>query len=533
MLRILHVEDNTHDAVFVERALRKARVDAEFTLVRSGEELNSALERDGFDLVLCDSAMPGFSGRAALEAVRVRDPQLPFIIVSGSIDERSVREVLEAGASDFVSKDHLWQLPLAVKRVCGAAASGPAENTGRHSRGTLRLVAAVQELSLARSLEQIMAVVRRAAREMTGADGATFVLRDGDYCHYADENAIGPLWKGKRFPLETCISGWAMMNAKPAVIGDIYSDPRIPVDAYRPTFVKSLVMVPIRSEAPLGAIGNYWARPYLATEEEVEMLQALANVTAVAMENVQIHAELEQRVQLRTRELEIANRDLESFSYSVSHDLRAPVRAINGYLSLLTEDCEEVLDERAWGYVANIKGETARMKALIEDLIRLGRLSRAPLKIEMVDLSTMAREIVGEYRDSVSGREIALDIAPSLNVQGDSGLLRVMLENLLSNAWKYTSNRPQPEIAFGRLSAEEGEQTFFVRDNGVGFDMQHAEKLFRPFQRLHGEEFSGTGVGLATVLRIVERHGGRIWASAEVGQGATFYFSLPHAPGLE
>src|SRR5262249_8448446 len=151
-----------------------------------------------------------------------------------------------------------------------------------------RLVSVVQELSLARNLESIMAIVRHAARELTGADGATFVLRDNGHCYYADEEAIAPLWKGKRFPMEACISGWAMLNRQPAVIEDIYADPRIPAEAYRPTFVKSLAMVPIRSLDPVGAIGTYWAKRRQPRPEEVRILQALANSTSVAMENVQL-----------------------------------------------------------------------------------------------------------------------------------------------------------------------------------------------------------------------------------------------------
>lgn len=156
------------------------------------------------------------------------------------------------------------------------------------------LVAAIQRLSLARSIADIQEVVRSAARQLTGADGATFVLREGEHCFYADEDAISPLWKGQRFPLESCISGWAMLNRQPAVIEDIYADERIPHEAYRPTFVKSLTMVPIRTLAPVGAIGNYWARRHKPTAQEVELLQALADSTAVAMENVRVHQELEQ-----------------------------------------------------------------------------------------------------------------------------------------------------------------------------------------------------------------------------------------------
>jgi serine/threonine protein kinase len=176
---------------------------------------------------------------------------------------------------------------------------------------TTDLIEVVQQLSLARDLPTIQDIVRRSARRLTGADGATFVLRDGDLCHYADEDAIAPLWKGRRFPLETCISGWVMLNRKPAVIEDIYADDRIPHDAYRPTFVRSLVMVPIRTLDPLGAIGTYWAESRRPGPVEVQLLQALADTTAVAMENVRVFAELEERVRARTAELEAANRRLE------------------------------------------------------------------------------------------------------------------------------------------------------------------------------------------------------------------------------
>jgi len=178
---------------------------------------------------------------------------------------------------------------------------------GRSSRDLERLVRAVQELALARDLAAIQAVVRWAARELVGADGATFVLRDGDRCHYADEDAIAPLWKGQRFPMGACVSGWAMLHREAAVIPDIYADARIPHDAYRPTFVRSLVMVPIRTADPVGAIGTYWAAPHAATPWEVGLLCALADSTSVAMENVRVHEELEARVRVRTAELEAAN----------------------------------------------------------------------------------------------------------------------------------------------------------------------------------------------------------------------------------
>lgn len=181
-------------------------------------------------------------------------------------------------------------------------------------RGMERLMRAVQELSLARSLPDVQRIVRTSARELTGCDGATFVLRDNGQCFYADEDAIAPLWKGSRFPMDICISGWAMLNRDAAVIPDIYRDSRIPHEAYRPTFVKSLVMVPIRKLDPIGAIGNYWAHERQPSEQEVSLLQALADSTSVAMENVAVYSELEQRVRDRTAELEQANEEIQQLS---------------------------------------------------------------------------------------------------------------------------------------------------------------------------------------------------------------------------
>jgi signal transduction histidine kinase len=405
------------------------------------------------------------------------------------------------------------------------------------NRAMRRLVAAVQELSLARELPAVMAVVRRAARELTGADGASFILRDADRCYYADEDAVGPLWKGQRFPMSACISGWAMLNRQPAVIEDIYADPRVPVDAYRPTFVKSLVMVPIRSEAPIGAIGSYWAVRRLASASEVELLQSLANTTAVAMENVALLSELEQRVRDRTLQLEAANRELETFAYSVSHDLKAPLRAIGGFAELLASRQRAGLDERSGHFLDSVRAEAARMNRLIEDLLRLSRLSRAELRLGPVDVSALAAEIVARLRRDAPERRVELVIEPGLVAHADAGLLRVALENLLSNALKYTSKKDGARIEVGSKPQADGTPAFFVRDDGAGFDMKYAGKLFAPFQRMHRQEdFPGHGIGLATVQRIVHRHGGRLWVEAEPDKGATFSFSLsppPAEPSLQ
>lgn len=200
------------------------------------------------------------------------------------------------------------------------------------------LIEAIQQLSLARSIPEIQAIVRSAARRLTGADGATFVLRDGDFCHYADEDAISPLWKGQRFPIETCISGWAMLNRQPAVIPDIYVDDRIPINAYRVTFVKSLAMVPIRTLDPVGAIGNYWADQHEPTPQEVELLQALADSTAVAMENVRMIDELEEARRETLRRLALAAEYRDDGTYEHTERVARTAQGIASRLGWSTEE---------------------------------------------------------------------------------------------------------------------------------------------------------------------------------------------------
>jgi PAS domain S-box-containing protein len=246
-----------------------------------------------------------------------------------------------------------------------------------------------------------------------------------------------------------------------------------------------------------------------------------------------LNAELEDRVRQRTAQLESVNQELEAFSYSVSHDLRAPLRAIDGFAQALREDSGDRLDAEGQDYIDRIRAGAQRMGSLIDDLLQLARVGRIALHPGTVDLSAMAHEIATSLRAAYPGREVAIDILPGLVARGDPTLLRMLLTNLLDNAWKYTGR-----VAAARVGLEaarhDGEQVYCVRDNGAGFDMQYAGRLFRPFQRLHrSAEFAGTGVGLAIVERIVVRHGGRVWAEAEPGKGARFYFTLPGIAGAE
>lgn len=238
------------------------------------------------------------------------------------------------------------------------------------------------------------------------------------------------------------------------------------------------------------------------------------------------HDELEKRVQERTAQLELANKELESFSYSVSHDLRAPLRSIDGFSLALEEDYVDKLDDVAKTHIRRVRGATQRMGVLIDDLLNLSRLSRLEMEREPVDLSQMARAIVSDLARADEQRNVEWVIQDDLGAHGDSRLLRVVLDNLLGNAWKYTSRHPSARIEFGMQQNGSG-AVFFVKDDGAGFDPAYSSKLFGAFQRLHGNsEFAGTGVGLATVQRIIRRHGGNVWAESAVEKGATFYFTV-------
>lgn len=236
-----------------------------------------------------------------------------------------------------------------------------------------------------------------------------------------------------------------------------------------------------------------------------------------------------ERVQA-TAELERTNKELESFSYSVSHDLRAPLRSIDGFSHALLEDYSDRLDEAGKDYLNRVRAACQNMGQLIDDLLGLSRVIRHELRFEEVDLTATVRSIVAQLTQSEPDRRVHVEIAEGVRAQGDPGLLRIVLENLLNNAWKFTRKTSDPRIEFGTLE-KDGVPVMFVRDNGAGFDMSYADKLFGAFQRLHeAREFPGTGIGLATVHRIVHRHGGRVWAEAAVGKGATFSFALPRHP---
>ena len=261
------------------------------------------------------------------------------------------------------------------------------------------------------------------------------------------------------------------------------------------------------------AEGDLSARVEVGSRDEIGMLAAAFN-------------RMTEDLQRRDIELAAVNEELEAFNYSVSHDLRAPLRTIDGFSQALLEDYEDKLDDEGKDYLGRTRAASQRMGRLIDDLLNLSRVTRREMRFKEVDLSAIARQVVVELEEGESGRDVTFEITEGAVTMGDPNLLRTELDNLIGNAWKFTGNHPTAKIEFG-ITEDDGRPAYFVRDDGAGFDMEYADNLFGAFQRLHGmTEFPGTGIGLATVQRIIHRHGGRVWAEGKVEQGATFYFTL-------
>jgi len=380
------------------------------------------------------------------------------------------------------------------------------------------------------------------------------VFRDGDGAPYLRPYAITDIsWDdGSRKLYEQYIQGGfefrnlktlfgaALTSGRPVLSNTPARDPRrggLP-PGHPP--LEAFMGLPLyRGETMVGMLGVA-NRPNGYDEELVEHLQPFTATCAVLIEAYgnnrrrgeaeamlrKLNAELEDRVGQRTAAMQASMRELESFSYSVSHDLRAPLRGINGFSRLLLEDYGDRLDAQGRAYLERICAATLRMSETIDGMIDLARLTRDPIHLADVDLSRLAEPIVRELRNAEPERHVDFAAAPGLIARGDERLLRVVLHNLLSNAWKFSARQAAPSVELGQIRGDAG-NAFFVRDNGAGFDMKYADKLFGAFQRLHGvKEFDGTGIGLATVLRIVQRHGGRAWAEGAVGTGATVFFTL-------
>jgi two-component system CheB/CheR fusion protein len=401
-----------------------------------------------------------------------------------------------------------------------------------------RLIGAIQRLSRARTVEEIAAIVRVTARELTNADGATFVLMDNDQCHYLDEDAIGPLWKGKRFPASSCISGWCMRHREVAAIEDIYQDARIPHDAYRPTFVKSLVMVPIRSSDPIGAIGNYWASSHEATAAEIELLQALADSTAIAMENAYLHASMQRQIEQRTQESQLAREQAENatavksrFLAAASHNLRQPVQTLSTVAAIL----ERLrADQESRVHLASMNHALGNMQSMLDTLLDLHRLEAGAIEPQRRDarLDGVLAHLRSEFAYVANEKSIDLDIPTTApHVHTDPQLLQEILRNFISNAIKYTA---QGTV---RLELRENgdDVVITVADTGLGIPASHLSRIFEAFYRAPSESpnggAEGLGLGLSIADQLARALGHRVTVESSPGVGSRFSIAVPRARG--
>ena len=396
------------------------------------------------------------------------------------------------------------------------------------------------------ALKMVMRIVCESLQWGIGrywrVDEAANVLRFGEFWR-APGSEFERFTDGSRdvtFAPGTGLVGRVWQSGEPIWVADFGADPRVvQKDLARATGMRGTLAFPVVSGGRTLGVLAFLSR--LVREPDQRLLAATRVIGSEVGQFIRrkqveeqlqaLNAELEQRVAERTQALEVANKELEAFSYSVSHDLRAPLRAIHGFSSLLREQYARQIDEQGRDMLRRVSAGTEKMGQLIDDLLKLSRVSRQEMKVEPVDLSEMAWEVIGELQAEAPERRVEWVIAPQVAAMGDAGLLRVVLQNLIGNAWKYSSKREHARVEFG-VAERYGRPAYFVRDNGAGFDMAQAKKLFGAFQRLHSTaEFPGSGIGLATVSRVIHRHGGEVWAEARAGEGASFCFSLARIGG--
>lgn len=412
------------------------------------------------------------------------------------------------------------------------------------------LLASMHKTSVSLSSEldvrKLVQVVTDIGVEVTKAQfGAFFYNQVGDegemYTLFALSGADYDAFEKFPMPRNTQLFGPTFQGEGVVRSADITTDPRygqnrpyrgMP-EGHLP--VRSYLAVPVvsRSDEVLGGLFFGHEEVGVFDDQAEQLITGIGSQAAVAIDNARLYEQalilnesLDEKVRSRTAELQVLNQELESFNYSVSHDLRSPLRAISGFSQALLSDYGKELDDEARHYLERINLGTLRMSDLIDSLLQLSRLTRVKVQRVEIDLGEFVGSIVKDLREREPDRPVAVEVDAGLTIRGDRTLLRIALENLLGNSWKFTRHEESARVEVG-AEERDGETVYFVKDDGVGFDMRYVDKLFKAFQRLHGvDEFEGMGIGLATVQRVINRHGGRIWAEGEPGKGARFYFTL-------
>ena len=472
--------------------------------------------------IMVDGVLPGIDGDTVIRSIRLdavlRDT--PCLLLTGSEDRGGELRALDAGADAFVRKEE--SLDVVLARLAAVLRNTVASHRG----ATASLLAPKKILAVDDSptyLQELADVLRgegydailacsgEEALEMLAVQAVDCILLDlmmpgiggHETCRRIKTSAIG-----RDVPL---IMLTAVEDRGTMIDGLAHGADDFIQKSSEFEVVKARVRAQIRRKQ--------FEDEHRRVREELLRKELEASEARAAQQLAEVRASL-------VEELECKNRELEAFSYSVSHDLRAPLRAIDGFSQALEEDCGELLDDNGHYCLTQVRTSARRMNELIDDMLQLSQVGRAGLEREEIDLAAIAVRVVEQLRKAEPERDVAFEAPEHLAARADLRLMRIVFENLLGNAWKFTAKRADAHVVFGAQGDPRG-LIYFVRDNGAGFDMDFADKLFRPFQRLHGEaEFSGTGIGLATVQRVIDRHGGRVWAEGKVDHGTTIYFTL-------
>ena len=516
------------DSATFRESLREALEAAGYSVLAAstGEEgLRTAADRRP-DAIIVDGVLPGIDGPAVIRHVRL-DAALrgtPCLLLTASDDGGAELRALDAGADAFVRKED--DLGVILARLAALLRGGtlPDRDQTASLLGPHRILAVDDSPTY---LNQVTETLRGDGYDVvparSGEEALELLAIQSVDCILLD--LLMPGLGGK----ETCrrIKSAPIVRDIPLIILTGLDDRASMLDALGAGaddyIAKSSELEVLRARVRAQIRRKQFEDETRTIRERLMRTEFEATEARVARQLAEARAAL-------ADELELKNQELEAFSYSVSHDLRAPLRSIDGFARALAEDYGDKLDDQAREHIARVRGSAQRMAQMIEDLLQLSRASRGDLRRERVDLGALGREVTAQLVEREPRRRLQLNVADPLIVDADPGLMRTVLENLFGNAWKFTAPRDTAKIELG-VSSSDARRVYFVRDNGVGFDAKYAEKLFKPFQRLHqASEFEGTGIGLATVHRIITRHGGRVWAEGAEDRGATVYFTLRGSP---
>ena len=501
-IRILCLEDKEKDAALIQEFLQEGFESLNFKWVKSKLEYLSALDNGSYDIILSDYRLPDINGLEALKYAREMCPETPYICVSGTIGEEAAVELLTNGAVDYIIKDRIHRLAKAVINAIDAAKL-KAEN-----------IAAIDKIKESEQLLNSIANTTPGMMWMSGPEmGCTWL------------NQAWLDFRGRDLA-EEIGNGW-VEGVHPEDLADCWESYKTAFQSRKPYFKEYRLKY---HDGTYRWVLDTGKPRYDSKNEFAGYIGACMDITdrrAQEAEIKQLNIGLEKRVKNRTSQLEELLKDMETFSYSASHDLRAPLRIIGGYATVLQEDYGDKVDAEGNETINRILAGVTRMNNLIEDLLLLSKVVRSDLKFETIDMTQKAMKVYDEITDESTKKAYSLTIHPLASISGDRVLIYQVWANLISNAIKYSKPSVVKNITIGCIS-EQDFVTYYVQDTGVGFDMEYIDKLFGVFSRLHNSrEFEGTGIGLANVKRIIERHGGSVWATSILTEGSTFYFKLP------